>query len=212
MQIKQLILGDYGTNCYVLQGKENGICVVIDPADNGPEICKTMESMGTVPEAILLTHGHSDHILAVPYLQERWPDLVVYCQASDCPEETTEKYAGSIFPTVSAFKNLHHYRDGDKIVVGGLTVNVIGTPGHTPGSVTLKIGNTLFTGDTLFEGSIGRTDFEGGDDQAMMRSLVKLSSLKDDYKLFPGHGPSSTLNFERSHNPFIRMAQNLYRA
>lgn len=204
MQIKQLILGDFETNCYVLQGPDAGICAVIDPADNGPEICRTLKALGTVPEAVLLTHGHFDHILAVPYLQERWPDLPVYCHPLDCPAETKEKYAGKIYPTVSAFQNLRQYRDGDEITVGGLHVRVIGTPGHTPGSVSLVVETALFTGDTLFNGSIGRTDFEGGDDRAMMRSLTRLSALDGDYRVFPGHGPVTTLNAERAHNPFLR--------
>lgn len=210
MQIKQLILGDYETNCYVLQGPDAGICAVIDPADDGPGICRALKKSGAVPEAVLLTHGHFDHILAVPYLQECWPFLPVYCHPLDCPKETTEEYEGKMYPTVSAFRNLRRCCEGEDITVGGLSVRVMHTPGHTQGSVTLIAGNALFTGDTLFQGGIGRTDFEGGDSRAMMRSLTRLTGLNGDYRVFPGHGPASTLNTERAHNPYLRMAMKLY--
>ncbi|MGI5979396.1 MAG: MBL fold metallo-hydrolase [Oscillospiraceae bacterium] len=206
MQIKRLILGEFYTNCYILQGAEAGRCVLIDPADGGPEICRTLEEIGTVPEAVLLTHGHFDHILAVPYLQERWPELPVYCHPLDCPRETTEKYGGRVYPTVSAFRNLIHYRDGDEISVGGVRVKVISTPGHTPGSVSLAVEDAIFTGDTLFKGSIGRTDFEGGNDRDMERSLACLAALEGDYRVFPGHDETTTLNTERAYNPYLRKA------
>lgn len=206
MQIKLLTLGEFDTNCYILQGSIAGRCAVIDPADNGPEICRRLDALETVPEAVLLTHSHFDHILAIPYLQERWPGLPVYCHPLDCPKETIEKYEGRFYPTVSAFRNLRHYRDGDEITVGGMRIKVICTPGHTPGSVSLAVENALFTGDTLFKGSIGRTDFEGGNDCAMERSLIRLAALQGDYRVFPGHGAVTTLNTEREHNPYLRKA------
>ena len=212
MVITRLQLGDFVTNCYVLQCYDTSICVLIDPADNGPEICRTLEKMATVPEAILLTHGHFDHFLAVPFLQERWPDIPVYCHPLDCPSETSENYEGKIYPTVSALRNLCHYGEGDKIDVGGLSVQVIGTPGHTPGSVVLLVENAMFTGDTLFKGDIGRTDFEGGDNLAMMKSLARLAAMTDDYHVFPGHDEVTTLNAERTHNPYLKMAQKRYRS
>lgn len=203
MQITQLTLGEFATNCYVLQGEDKGKCAIIDPADNGNEIQRVVESLHTVPEAILLTHGHFDHLLGVPYLQECWPDLKVYCHRLDCPAETTELYEGVTYPTVSAAGNLNHYAQDDKVDIGGLTVTVLHTPGHTPGSVTLIAGNALFTGDTLFRGDIGRTDFAEGDGLSMTQSLAKLAALPGDYDVLPGHDGMSTLNVERKSNPYL---------
>lgn len=208
MQITKLEIGDFATNCYVLQGSKANRCILIDPADNGPELCRVMEARETVPEAILLTHGHYDHILAVPYLQEHWPELPVYCHKLDCPEELTEEDEGVVYPTVSAFRNLRHYADGDRVSASGLEVQVLEIPGHTPGSVALLVENALFTGDTLFKGDIGRTDFKGGDEKAMMRSLARLAALEGDYQVYPGHDDTSTLNDERAQNPYLKMAQD----
>ena len=195
----------------MLRGSDPAKCAVIDPADNGREICGTLERLGTTPDAILLTHGHYDHFLAVPYLQERWPSLPVYCHALDCPRETEEDDEGVIYPTVSAFRNLRHYGDGDSLTIGGLNVQVMTTPGHTLGSVTLIVEDALFTGDTLFKGDIGRTDFKGGDDKAMMQSLARLASLKGNYRVFPGHDAATTLSDELEQNPYLKIAQKQYR-
>lgn len=205
MHITQLTLGDFATNCYILQGP-TGACAVIDPADGGAEIVRVLESMDARPEMVLLTHGHYDHILAVPFLQERWPGLPVYCHRLDWPKETTEVDMGVVYPTVTSFPNLRHYGEGDEVEVGGLTVKVLHTPGHTPGSVTLQAGEVLFTGDTLFQGDIGRTDFEGGDEGAMMGSLARLAALPGDCRVLPGHDETSTLSAERAHNPYLAQA------
>ncbi|NLH00822.1 MAG: MBL fold metallo-hydrolase [Clostridiales bacterium] len=207
MVITRLRLGEFATNCYIIQGPQSDVCIVIDPADNGPEICRTLQALGTIPQAVLLTHSHFDHILAVPYLQQQWPNLPVFCHSLDCPKETTEKYNGKIYPTVSAFQNLCHYSEGETITAGGLNVQVIFTPGHTPGSVVLIIENAMFTGDTLFKGSICRTDFEGGDSRAMMSSLRRLAALQPDYDVYPGHNESTTLNSERAFNPYLKILQ-----
>ncbi len=203
MQIIRLTLGAFETNCYLVEG-EPGRCIVIDPADGGAQLLRELDSRSLTPEAVLLTHGHYDHILAVPDLQRRWLSLPVFCHPADCPEALTEYDMGQEFPTVTAFANVQPIAEGQELSFAGLTARVLETPGHTPGSVTFRIGDTLFTGDTLFYIDIGRTDFEGGSYPQMMRSLRRLALLDGDPEILPGHGPRTRLGYERRFNPYLK--------
>ena len=203
MTVTLLTLGDFATNCYLVRGEDPSTCAVVDPAGDGPALLAALEDLGVRPEAVLLTHGHYDHILAIPDLQARWPALPVYCHPLDCPQETTEDWDGATYPTVTAFSNLRHYGEGDGVAVSGLTFRVLHTPGHTPGSVTLLAGDALFTGDTLFQGDIGSTEYPGGDDAALAKSLARLAALPGDYRVLPGHDELSTLAEERAKNPYL---------
>lgn len=206
MDIIRFVLGKYDTNCYLVKG-DGGACVLVDPADDGEGLIHQMRKMGVTPAAVLLTHGHYDHILAVPVLQKRWDNLPVYCHPVDCPKELEEYDMGCVFPTVSAFRNLCGLQDGQELSIAGLTFRVLHTPGHTPGSVTLQVENTLFTGDTLFCGDIGRTDFTGGSDREMMASLRRLASLPGNYSVLSGHGEPTELEQERRFNPYMKQAR-----
>ena len=152
---------------------------------------------------MLLTHGHYDHFLAVPALQEKWDNLPVYVHPADCPTELTEYDMGQVFPTATALKNRRELAEGETVDIGSLSFRVLHTPGHTPGSVSLLAGDVLFTGDTLFCGSIGRTDFAGGDDALMRQSLARLKALDGDYRVYPGHEGETTLERERRSNPYL---------
>ena len=208
MQIECMILGEYATNCYILSGGQAGRCVLIDPADDAPRLLARLDSAGLVPEAVLLTHGHYDHLLAVPGLQARWPALPVYCHPLDIPEDTVEYEGRRAFPTVAAFANLRTLCEGGRLELAGLTFTVLHTPGHTPGSVTFQCEQALFTGDTLFLESIGRTDFAGGDERQMAQSLARLAALPlADCPVYPGHDSPTTLAHERRFNPWLRFAQ-----
>ena len=158
------------------------------------------------PEAVLLTHGHFDHILGIPGLRKAWPDLPVYCHPADIGVGDTTRVFGENFPTVSSFGNAIPYREGDVVQIAGIDVEVLETPGHTPGSVVLRAGDVLFTGDTLFAGSMGRTDLPGGDEGQIMKSLRRLYELEGDYQVLPGHEGQSTLEQERKSNYCLRMA------
>ncbi|ONI38267.1 hypothetical protein AN639_04500 [Candidatus Epulonipiscium fishelsonii] len=201
MLVKTLVLGMFQTNCYIV-GKE-GTCVVIDPADNGNKINKTIEELEMKPVAIFLTHSHFDHILAVPEIRSKWGDIPVYCNERDWSDEKTEVFMGGSYPTVTSFGNVINYDEGDIIDVGEFKVKVMHTPGHTEGSVILEIEDMLFTGDTLFRGSIGRVDFKGGDSKKMNASLKRLVALPKDYRIMPGHDAASTLYTEKKTNPYL---------
>ena len=191
--------------------------LIIDPGDNAEKIEQKILEMQGKPVAILLTHGHYDHILAVPKLQERWKEIPVYCNAKDIPESLTEYDMGQQFPTVRAFKNVKTIEDGQELVIAGTEITVMETPGHTPGGCSYYVadagcvfsGDTLFAeSDTIFQGSIGRTDFEGGNERQMMQSLRKINNLAiEDITLCPGHGDTTTLKWERAHNSYLKMCR-----
>lgn len=203
MKISSIVLGIYATNCYVVQGDGAKSCVLIDPADSGKALVSELNRLGLSPEAVLLTHGHYDHILAVPELQAAFPQLPVYCHYLDVPEAKVELDMGQKYPTVSAFANVVPLKGGETLHLAGLSFQVLHTPGHTKGSVTYILPEVLFTGDTLFQGSIGRTDFPGGNMEEMERSLKLLKELPGDYRVLPGHDAETTLEAERRHNPYM---------
>lgn len=206
MEINILPLGQLGTNCYIFHQKGNSKCGIVDPGDQGEQLAQWLKDKGLEPEAILLTHGHFDHILGIPGLRTVWPDLPIYCHPADFGTGETTNLFGQRFPTVSSFGNVTPYREGDRVTVAGVELEVLETPGHTPGSVTLRAGDALFTGDTLFAGSMGRTDFEGGSGEDMKASLRRLAELEGDYQVLPGHEGQTTLEQERKTNYCVHMA------
>ena len=208
MEISVLRLGQIGTNCYIFHEAGSGKCGVVDPGDQGEQVAEWLKQHGLEPEAVLLTHGHFDHILGIPGLRKTWPDLPVYCHPADMGEGDTTHVFGQSFPTVRSFGNAVLYREGDVVNLAGVDVEVLETPGHTPGSVTLRAGDVLFTGDTLFQGSMGRTDLPGGDEAAIMRSLKRLGQLEGDYQVLPGHEGRSTLERERNTNYCLKAAMS----
>lgn len=206
MEISVLRLGQIGTNCYIFRQDGGCRCGIVDPGDQGEQVARWMVDKGLEGSAVLLTHGHFDHILGIPGLREEWPDLPVYCHPADLGEGDTTSLFGQRFPTVRSFGNITPYQEGDTVEVDGIKLEVLDTPGHTPGSVTLRAGDVLFTGDTLFAGSMGRTDFPGGDEGEIMRSLRRLGELEGDYQVLPGHEGRSTLERERQTNYCLRAA------
>lgn len=191
MNVTVLPLGYLQTNCYILSGTTG--CLVIDPADEADRILDALEDRKL--EAILLTHGHFDHVGAVR-------DLVAEtgCRVFLCAEDLSmprSMTAGPLYYTDT-------YGEGDALTLAGLSFTVLHTPGHTPGSVCLCFGKDMFCGDTLFAGSCGRTDLPGGDPKVMRHTLDRLSRLEGDYRVLPGHGAATTLEEEKRYNPYLR--------
>ena len=201
MKIIPLTLGELETNCYILVDEETMEAAVIDPADEAETIRDAVENLGATLRYILLTHGHRDHTLAAPALHEMFPDAAVYIHELDKGCVGIYRY-----PMDELIGDaLKFYDEGDKLPLGTLTVEVLLTPGHTGGSVCLKCGHALFTGDTLFAGSMGRIDLPGAQPEKMMSSLARLKKLDGDYDVYPGHMGASTLERERQYNLYLRM-------
>ena len=192
MNIKTLILGPLQVNCYILWETEQ--CLVIDPGFEPERVMKTCDELGLKIQAILLTHGHFDHVGGVKKIAEK-----TGCQVFLHPDEL------SLPPFITSGKLYYTdtYAEGDEITLAGMTFTVLHTPGHTPGAVCLHFGDHLFTGDTLFAGSCGRTDLPGGSFATIKASLKRLASLPGNASIYPGHGEETTLETERKNNPYI---------
>ena len=195
LQIHTLTLGLYQTNCYLVHQEGDHRCIVIDPGYEADTILNRAALLGLQIEAILLTHGHFDHVGAVRQIAAD-TDCAVYLQENDLSLPTALTN-GPLFYT-----NL--YPEEGVVHAAGLTIQVLRTPGHTAGSVCLLVGDAMFSGDTLFAGSMGRCDFPGSSIFDMRKSLKKLKGLSSDYRVFPGHAESTTLEFERKTNPYLR--------
>lgn len=202
LQIKRMRVGQIGTNCYLLEDTDAKTCVVVDPGDQPDDIDQEIRKAGLSLTMILITHGHFDHVLGVPGLLKKWPGIPVYVHE----KEVNWTGAGDQYMLLGPVENIHTVKDGDTIDFGGTPIEVLHTPGHSPGSVTYRVGDVLFCGDTLFAGSCGRTDFPGGSMKAMMASLARLAALPGDYRVLPGHMEPSTLERERKTNPYMQMA------
>ena len=189
-----LPLPPLGANCYLVENEPR--CVIVDPGNSGEHITEVCNQLDIIPEAVLLTHGHFDHVGGVAGLAW-WGDLPVYCHAadvSDAPGDFT-------WMKTPAWKPL---TDGQILDLAGLKIKVLHTPGHSPGSCCFLVEDRLFCGDVLFRSSIGRTDLPGGDDGQMKESLKRLTALPGDYQVYPGHGNPTNLGRERAEHPYLR--------
>ncbi len=195
LQMKTFPLGAYQTNCYVLWNEGCDKCLVIDPGYEPDYVLTQLRLLGKQVGAILLTHGHFDHVGAVKGIAE-----VTGCPVYLCEEDLSMPHqftAGPLYHTDS-------YGEGTVLDLAGLQLKVLHTPGHTPGSVCLLCEGHLFAGDTLFRESCGRTDLPGGDWAQMLQSLRRLKTLPAETKVFPGHGPDTTIGEEIQFNPYMR--------
>ncbi len=195
IQIHTLTLGLYQTNCYIVHNAGSKNCIVIDPGYNADTILNRTAVLGLEIQAILLTHGHFDHVGAVRQI----------AADTDCKVYLHEKELS--LPVAMTDGPLYYtdlYSAEGTLRIAELDIKVLPTPGHTPGGVCLLVGDAIFSGDTLFAGSMGRCDFPGSNIFDMRKSLRKLRDLPGDYRVFPGHAESTTLEFERNTNPYLR--------
>lgn len=193
MEMQALQVGSIPTNCYLVFDPGRTDALVIDPGDNPERIFAALN--GRTPAAVLLTHGHFDHTGAL----SAFAGVPIYIHEADAPMLSDPHLSvgdgnGDLRPRPAA---THLLADGEQLHLAGLDIAVLHTPGHTPGGVTYQIGDALFTGDTLFAHGYGRTDLPGGDFSALRRSLRRLLHLAGDFRVFPGHSESTTLNHER---------------
>ena len=206
LELQKCILGPVYTNCYLLKNKETGELIIVDPADCPEKIEMKISRMNGKPVAILLTHGHFDHILAAQAVKEKY-NIPIYASEK---EETTllnPKVNLSVFGHGSCTLDADVYlKDLQVVELAGFSVQMIETPGHTVGSCCyyLKEEGVLFSGDTVFQGSVGRTDFPEGSTAAIVRSLHRLlDTLPDETEVYPGHDASTTIGYEKRYNPFV---------
>jgi len=195
MELKVFPLGSYQTNCYMAWGDGSDSCVLIDPGYEPEYLLEQLSSNRKTLAAILLTHGHFDHVGGVKELVAETGCSVYLCEH--------EKLAPMLTNGMLYYSDT--YKEGDILNLAGLTLQVLHTPGHTPGSVCLLCEDVLFSGDTLFAGTCGRTDLPGGSYQEIVQSLARLAALPGDPKVLPGHGSASTMERERRMNPFMQL-------
>ena len=203
MKIQKFLTGYIGTNCYLLIA-DSGDAAVIDPGGESGELLKALE--GLTLRMILLTHAHYDHMGGADALRSRFPGVPVYVHEQDKEMLETARYnfSEAICGEGCATHADRLLQDGDTRPLGELEIRVLHTPGHTMGGVCYLTEDAIFCGDTVFMGSVGRTDLYGGSYSTLSRSVKALAALEGDYTLYPGHGPETTLAAERRQNPYMR--------
>ena len=206
MKIIQMEVGSLGTNCYIAYCENTKKAVIIDPGGDAAKILAAVSREGLAVEAIINTHGHADHVLAnVKVQQATGAPLWIHGGDADMLGSGSRNLSAFLGGATSCGKADRLLSDGEVLPVGDFSLTVLHTPGHTPGGISLLTGKTVFVGDTLFAESIGRTDFPGGSYSQLINSIKeKLMVLDDEVKAYPGHGPATTIGWERRQNPFIQ--------
>lgn len=205
MKFGRVVSDGYGVNCYIIYCEKTKKAAIIDPGGNADAILNFIDQNQLEPQFIILTHAHGDHIGALREVKEK-KNLPVYIHPLEEPmlrdaNKNMSRWMGYPSVEIAADRLL---KDNEIIELGELKLHIIHTPGHTRGGICIKVEDALFTGDTLFAGSIGRTDFEGGSFPQIIDSIKnKLLVFDDNTKVYPGHGPESTIGMEKRLNPFL---------
>ena len=212
MRVKAVVVGPFATNCYIIAPSEGKEAVVVDPGAEAERILSEVKAMGLEVGLILSTHGHGDHTGAVAWLKEA-TGAPYALHSKDIPLLSQAGVARAMTPDFRDPPEPDRLlKGGDTVPVGEEGLLVLETPGHTPGGVCLYGGGAVFTGDTLFQGSVGRTDFPGGSHGVLISSILsKLMVLPEETVVCPGHGPQTTIGDERRWNPFLGGRRRPYR-
>ena len=207
MKIEKFVLGPVGTNCYIVSNDDTMECFIVDVAACPPEFVSHIKNAGLTVKAVLLTHGHFDHIMGLDRFLEEFPVPVYACAAEkDVLESSQLNSSAGMLGQPYTFTGARFVKDGDLLDVAGMKIQVIQTPGHTIGGCCYYIAdeNVLFSGDTLFRASVGRTDLPTGSMSALVRSVTdRLLVLPDETRVYPGHMEETTIGYEKQYNPFL---------
>lgn len=207
MIVQRMVVGPIQANCFIIGDETTKKAAIIDPGDEGDAILAAVEKLGLDIEYIIATHGHFDHNAGVPAIKEKMPDVPFLLHEEDIffvrdSKASARKWGITIdqVPDPDRF-----IKEGETIEVGNIKLKVIHTPGHSPGGVSLLCDEGIFVGDTLFQGSIGRTDFRAGSMPELKSSIrEKLYTLPDDTIVYTGHGPETTIGEEKKYNMFVK--------
>ncbi|MEF9983060.1 MAG: MBL fold metallo-hydrolase [Oscillospiraceae bacterium] len=209
MKMSVLKTSEFNTNCYIILTEQKSV-ILVDPGDESDKILEIIKNLGGELKYILLTHGHHDHTGAVKPLKSAYPNAIITLGEKDIDmiDNILRNYGCVRGRKVENFEGLKQdviVKDGDLITVDELTFKVVETPGHTKGGITYICENKMFTGDTLFYESIGRSDLYGGNSETLCQSVTKLMLIDGEYEVYPGHGSSSSMEHERKNNKYVRI-------